>query len=336
MGFALALRTLLRHRVVLAIGAVLAAFVCLLIAFQLPSLKSRNYQIGVATASILVDTPRSQVVDVNPVGIGGVSATANLLAVVMTQGDVKASIAKNAGLQPSKLSTISASAAGPQTSVPDSVARDPGAGILITNTLTNAAGNQLPVISIEAKAANATAAARLANAASSGLLSYLTSTAAAERIPQQARLKVTSMGPAQAQEQTEGPSPMLAVILGLLVFGAFAGGILGISSLARAYRQLDELEQEEQEDDDSDPSETPAPYAYTPPHGPDADERVTDSRRPLAFPTHLDFGFDVDDAPSRSEEALVATAPTTKRDGDGDGPEASRRSRRRFPFASGR
>ena len=201
MGFAIALRTLLRHRVLLAIAVVLAVFVCLLVTFQLPSLKSRNYNVGVATASILVDTPRSQVVDVNPLGIGGVSATANLLAVVMTQGDVKASIAKNAGLQPSKLATISASAAGPQTSVPDSVARDPGAGILITNTLTNAAGNQLPVISIEAKATDAAAAARLANAASSGLLSYLTSTAAAEARSGRARERTAARRPRKRTER---------------------------------------------------------------------------------------------------------------------------------------
>ena len=333
MGFAIALRTLLRHRVLLIIGALLAVFVCLLITFQLPSLKSRNYKIGVATASILVDTPRSQVVDVNPIGIGSVSATANLLAVVMTQGDVKASIAKNAGLVPSKLSTISASAAGPQTSVSDSVARDPGAGILITNTLTNAAGNQLPVISIEAKAANAAGAARLANAASSGLLSYLTSTAAAERIPQQARLRVTSMGAAQAEEETQGPSQMLAFLLGLLVFCVFAGGILGVSALARAYRQLDALEQEEGDDDDA----LGTASAYDEMRSPSPAERAQRSHDPVDFPTHLDFGFDSDDPPAGGEAALVGAAPAATADDHGaSAADAPRRARRRLPFMSGR
>jgi hypothetical protein len=341
MGFAIALRTLLRHRVLLAIGVLVATFVCLLISFQLPNLKSRNYKIGVATASILVDTPRSQVVDVNPLGINSVAATANLLAVVMTQGGVKASIAKNAGLQPSKLSTISASAAGPQTSVPDSVARDPGAGILITNTLTNAAGNQLPVISIEAKAADANAAARLANAASSGLLGYLSSTAAAERIPQQARLRVTSMGAAEAQEETRGPSPILAVFVGFLVFGAFAGAILGFSALARAYRQLDALEQEEGDDGDA-----PEP---APEHQPASDHPVTRSHGheepsqhppdPIDFPTHLDFEFGGDDAPAAGDEALVGVTPAATADeGAADGaetPDPPRRGKRRLPFTSG-
>jgi hypothetical protein len=336
MGFAIALRTLLRHRVLLAIAVVLAVFVCLLVTFQLPSLKSRNYNVGVATASILVDTPRSQVVDVNPLGIGGVSATANLLAVVMTQGDVKASIAKNAGLQPSKLATISASAAGPQTSVPDSVARDPGAGILITNTLTNAAGNQLPVISIEAKATDAAAAARLANAASSGLLSYLTSTAAAERIPQRARLRVTSMGPAQAREETQGPTPVLAILLGLLVFGAFTGGILGVLALGRAFRQLDALEEEEEEEGhDEDALETASAHAEDRSAGPD--ESALGSRHPIDFPTHLDFGFETDVRPVAGDEALVGAAPAADHPdaADANAPEAPRPGRRRIPFISG-
>jgi hypothetical protein len=334
MGFAIALRTLLRHRVLLAIAVVLAVFVCLLVTFQLPSLKSRNYNVGVATASILVDTPRSQVVDVNPLGIGGVSATANLLAVVMTQGDVKASIAKNAGLQPSKLATISASAAGPQTSVPDSVARDPGAGILITNTLTNAAGNQLPVISIEAKATDAAAAARLANAASSGLLSYLTSTAAAERIPQQARLRVTSMGPAQAREETQGPTPVLAILLGLLVFGAFTGGILGVLALGRAFRQLDALEEEE-EGHDEDALETASAHAEDRSAGPD--ESALGSRHPIDFPTHLDFEFETDVRPAGGDEALVGAAPAADHPdaADANAPETPRPGRRRIPFISG-
>lgn len=340
MGFAIALRTLLRHRVVLVIGAVLAIFVGLLITFQLPSLKSRNYKIGVATASILVDTPRSQVVDVNPLGINSVAATANLLAVVMTQGDVKDSIARNAGLVPAKLATISASAAGPQTSVPDSIARDPGAGILLTNTLTNAAGNQLPVISIEAKAANARAAARLANSASTGLLAYLTSTAAAERIPQYARLRVTSMGPAQAQEQTQGPSPMLALLAGILVFGLFVGGILAASSLAGAFRQLDALEQEEGEEEDEDEAPAPAPApapAAARRHSHDTGDEDPDDA--IDFPTHLDFGFDAE------EEALVGASPAPAPDGDeaedadasaAVAPESARRGRRRRPLRNER
>ena len=69
--------------------------------------KSQSYDVGVATAQVLVDTPQSQVVgdssSISPGGsqtLGTLGTQANLLADLMVEGTIKADIAQRAGLSP--------------------------------------------------------------------------------------------------------------------------------------------------------------------------------------------------------------------------------------------
>ena len=98
------LRELWRRRVLVG----LLAIVCVLVAFALTYTvsfppESRKYEVGIATGRILVDTPDSQVVDVAPRGSDTLGVRANLLANLMTEGEVKALIAEEAGLRPGEL-----------------------------------------------------------------------------------------------------------------------------------------------------------------------------------------------------------------------------------------
>ena len=54
-----------------------------------PKLESRQYHVGVASARVLVDTPDSQVVDLNPKGADALSSRASLLANLMASSPVK-------------------------------------------------------------------------------------------------------------------------------------------------------------------------------------------------------------------------------------------------------
>ena len=65
--------------------------------------ESRKYEVSIATARILVDTPDSQVVDVAPRGSDTLGVRANLFANLMIAGKVKAIIARKAGLRPGQL-----------------------------------------------------------------------------------------------------------------------------------------------------------------------------------------------------------------------------------------
>src|SRR3954470_2187833 len=98
------LRELWRHRTVVAVFAVIAVLFAGALAFRfsLPP-QSRMYKVGTATARILIDTPASQVIEVAPKGSDTLGARSSLLSNLMSQGEVKAAIARRAGLRPDQL-----------------------------------------------------------------------------------------------------------------------------------------------------------------------------------------------------------------------------------------
>ena len=227
------LRQLWRHRVLTAvIGAV--AIVCgVLVVFSPTSMQSRQYQVGVATSRILVDTPDSQVVDVMPKGADALGVRANLLANLMVDGVVKAQIARRAGISPDSFYGVAESGTGPTAKVPS------GRKVVVLKTrlLTQSDGTPLPIIEIEATAPDTARATALADGAVSGLQDYLNTKAAEQKVSDGSRLRVSGLGIAQAHAQTRGPSAAFGVIAALLVFCLGSGMLLGISALVRALRE---------------------------------------------------------------------------------------------------
>jgi hypothetical protein len=181
------LRELGRRRFLVAGVAVVAVLAGILVLYQVsfpPKLTSRKYDVGVATASILVDTPHSQVADVAPKGSDTLGVRANLLASLMVDGAIKNEIAQAAGVNPSSLF----GAAKSVTDQPSAQPKSPTEPQLTTQVVTQNDGSDLPIIVVQAQARTAAAAAKLANAAVVGLRNYLGSTAAAQRIPDANRL----------------------------------------------------------------------------------------------------------------------------------------------------
>ena len=83
------LRDLWRRRLLVVGVAIVAVLVGVAVMYKVsfpPKLESRKYEVGVATSSILVDTPNSQVVEVAPKGSDTLGVRANLLASLMTDG----------------------------------------------------------------------------------------------------------------------------------------------------------------------------------------------------------------------------------------------------------
>ena len=71
------LRALWRRRLFVAIVAIVALLAGVMVKYQLPSLQSRSYEVGISSAHILVDTPSSQVVNVSPRGSDTTAARAD-------------------------------------------------------------------------------------------------------------------------------------------------------------------------------------------------------------------------------------------------------------------
>lgn len=228
------LRRLWDRRALVALAAFVAIGVGFVLAYR-PSLppESRSYQVGIATASIFVDTPNSQVVEVAPEGSETLGARANVLANLMVEGEVKAAIARRAGLRPDRLI---AAVGGPQAA---SLAAglEPKALFLTASVLNNPDLQQLPIIEVQTQAATPARAAKLANAAVSGLRDYLDSKAVRERVSDGRRLRVSGLGTAQAGLAPRGPGRVTALGAAILVFLTGCGAILIATAVRRGWRQ---------------------------------------------------------------------------------------------------
>ena len=202
------LRDLWRSRRYVVGVCILAVVAGLSVVYKLPGLESRRFDVGVASARVLIDTPSSQVVNVAPRGSDTTAARADLLATLMVDGVVKSTIAQNTGLVPSKLIGITQAATDPSAAgpTPVSVPSGPSAYVLSTQILTNSAGEELPIIALDTQAPTQAQAARLATSAMNGLRDYLNSKAALQRVPDADRLQVNGLGAPQSSTVTRGPS----------------------------------------------------------------------------------------------------------------------------------
>lgn len=227
------LRDLWRHRRLVMVLAALAMLIGFASAYRLtyPPLKveSRQYLVGMASASVLVDTPDSQVVDVDPEGTDTLGLRANLLASLMAETELSSAIARKAGIPPDRLISIAETPTSPQTPLPDG-------DMSGTYVLTVRPDEALPFIKINAHAPDARQAAVLANAAMDALEGYLDSKAAAERVPNARRLVVSRLGPARSGEVVRGPRRLIALLVAVFFFfAACAATVVGFE-LARRWR----------------------------------------------------------------------------------------------------
>jgi hypothetical protein len=201
-------------------------------------LKRRSYEVGVATASILVDTPKSQVVEVDPTGSDALGGRANVLANLMVDGDIKTAIARRAHLAPKQLVATSQS---PGITSPAAKLK-PDSRSYATSVAMASDGVVLPIIKVQTQAPNVTQAIQLANAAVDGLGDYLDSRAVGEAVSNTRRLRVRPLGTAQGQVAMRGPSPVMALGVVFVVFVLGCAMILMASAVIRGWRQAESEE----------------------------------------------------------------------------------------------
>jgi hypothetical protein len=235
------LRELWRHRLLVIAGALLAISLGTIAAYRVslapPALHSRQFHVGLASTHLLIDTPDSQVVDLDPAGADALGTRTALLANLMVSAPVRTIIAQDAGLSPDQLLATTPSTTG--MAVPTLLSQRAAAGLSSPEAYiltVNVEGN-LPIISIQAQAPNAKAATRLADAATSGLRKYLSTVAATQQIPSSRKFVVRPMGADVAGEVVRGPRRLMAVIIVLFVFGFVCTAIVLTSGLARGWRQ---------------------------------------------------------------------------------------------------
>jgi hypothetical protein len=240
------LRELWRRRLEVAALALVALVIGGLVAYQ-PSLppKRRQYSVGTSSVRILVDTTDSQVVAIAPPDQTGptenLAGHAGLLAQLLSQGVAKAAVAKRAGVAPDKLVIIAPTERNQTAESPDHNSRT--ADVLAIHALNNDSGDPLPIIGVDAQAANGERAARLASAAVAGLEDYVKSKAVADGIPPNRQLLVRALSVAQGRDVTRGPSTTLAIGVAIVVFGLLCTLLLAGLAIARQWRAASAAEQ---------------------------------------------------------------------------------------------
>lgn len=248
MGFVTALRVLWRHRLLVAAWAVVSIAVGVLMTYDVKgptSFSSRQYTVGLGSARALVDTPRSQVVDLGTktgADIGTLAARANLLASLMTSSPLKDEIARRAGIADDTLITPSTAAAGAGGAAAATVSADSKTATTLKASVPTLDSGEIPIIAVETQAPDPEVAAKVADQAIAVLQEHLDEVAGTEAVPAGRRVIVRELGQARSTVATRGPSKLLSAIAAIFILLVGCGAIVGITAGVRMWRSLSESE----------------------------------------------------------------------------------------------
>ena len=242
------LRELYRLRRLVAVGAAIALVATLSTAYSVsflpPSLHSKSLDIGAASTRVLIDTPRSKVVDLgaSTTDFTTLATRANLLANLMSSAPVKTAVAREVGV-PAELVVADAPIVAnvPRAGLePDSEQR---ASDLVAESrlfrLKVIPNPQLPIIAIYAQAPTAKAATELANGSVRALKRYLTTVAAQQSIKDADQLVVTQLGVATGATVNENVNLTLAAMVFIVVLTLCCVLILVAAAVVRGWRDIE-------------------------------------------------------------------------------------------------
>lgn len=230
------LQALARHRMLVALGAVLAAAAGLLCAGALPGgpgLGSETRS-GIAEARALVNTPSSYAGDLEG-GTEALGSQAALLATLIADERQSAAIARAAGIPAAQMEVLVGGITEPK--VPSRLARTLSEVIDRPRrpyAITVRADSSVSIITVQAAAPTVTMAARLARAATAALTSVTAASA-----PSRARaLVVEPLGAVRSLEVVDKPpsAPLIGLIVTLAFFLLWSSALIILSGIVRVWR----------------------------------------------------------------------------------------------------
>jgi hypothetical protein len=206
-----------------------------------PRLSPRSLEMATATTHVVVDTPKSSVLDLrqNTYDFQALTQRAVLLGNVIADGPVRATIAAQAHVPPEALQVAppltpkqpeARVAEGNQPSITD-IAKSTD-----QYRLSIQADPTVPVLDIYAEAPTAAAATTLANAAVEGLRQYLASLASAQKTPPKEQVQLLQLGPAHGRVINHGIEWQVAVLAFVLTFAIACATAIFFSRVKRGWR----------------------------------------------------------------------------------------------------
>lgn len=206
-----------------------------------PRLEPRAPELAGASTQVLVDSPRSSLVDLrqDSYGLDGLSRRAVLMGTLLASPPVRERIARRAGIDPRLLRT-----SAPLTPEQSRALEIPGSEPRVTDLVRGTQSYSLsfrvhpsvPVVDIYAEAPDPEAAASLADAAVAGLADYLAEVAARERTAPEAQVELRQLGPPSGGVVNDGVGLAWATLTFALAFAVAGGALVLWARIRRGWR----------------------------------------------------------------------------------------------------
>jgi hypothetical protein len=204
--------------------------------------KPRSYEIGTASARILVDTPKSTAVDANadPNALAALTSRANLLGSIIASPPVREIIARRAGIDPSQIEAVSPVTPDLPRALPEP-GQEPKTSDILKSTDEYRLHVQVqptaPIIDVYAQAPSAEAASRLADASVLGLRDYLSTVAAQQQIGAPDQVKLLRLGGSPGTVINQGANIELALLTLVLMLAVSSAALLIFSRVQKGWKQ---------------------------------------------------------------------------------------------------
>jgi hypothetical protein len=243
------LRELWRLRLGVALSAALALLVAVssvdTIRLFPPSLQGRELEIAAASTHVLVDTPKSKVIDLraNTYDFTSLTTRADLLGNVMASAPVREYIARRTGVDPLRIEAVA-----PVTANVPRVLTEPGSEKRSSDILRSTdqyrldiqANPTVPILDISSQAPSKEAAERLANSAVDGLRDYLRDLGARQGIRPDQQVRLEQLGRARGGVINKGAGVQIALLSFMVVFTVSCCAVLFLARVRRGWREAGE------------------------------------------------------------------------------------------------
>ena len=223
------LRVLWRRRLFVVLGAALTAVLALYL------MRAQSPTLGVASTAVMLDTPKSQLVDVEPVGADTMVLRAPLLADLMGTDELRSKVTEGMHIRDDQLFVTEPYLAVPAVDVPISRhALEAEAATPSPYVLSLKVRSDLPIISVDTSAPTRAGAAQLATVATEVLKE------GAENDWTRADLqafRVDSIGPVRARTIRTGAGKAAGAGAAMVFFAFWCTALVAISGIARSRRR---------------------------------------------------------------------------------------------------
>lgn len=245
MGIGIRLRKLWQLKLAVGISLALALLAAVSsvakISLAPPGLTPRSFEMATAVSHLLIDTPRSILLDLrqDTYAIASLTNRAVVLGNVIASTSVEAQIAQRAGV-PVGLLRIQA----PLTPHESSIQVDPQNARHVSDLVKSNnqyriqinANPEVPILDIYAQAPTAASAAALANAAVDELKAHVAGLATTQRTPAISQIRLMQLGRATGVVINPGVQYQVALLAFLLTFLASCATVAFIARVRAGWR----------------------------------------------------------------------------------------------------